>query len=130
MSDVSAAAVLAVIYARNLGQVVEFYRRTLSLPVTQKEDAYVILGDGRFEVAVVDMVCDGAAAVAPVQRREHAAIKPSFLIDDLARVRLEVEAPGGTLKPPSAVWPWRGQLHLDGTDPEGNVVQFRQREPG
>lgn len=25
-----------------------------------------------------------------------------------------------------AAWPWRGHLHLDGWDPEGNVFQLRQ----
>ncbi len=37
---------------------------------------------------------------------------------------------GGGLAAPGAVWSWRGHVHLDGWDPEGNVFQLRQAELG
>ena len=61
----------------------------------------------------------------PPERREATPIKCSFLVDDLARVRTEAEATGGGLLPDEQAWEWQGQRHLDGFDPEGNVVQFR-----
>jgi hypothetical protein len=39
-----------------------------------------------------------------------------------------VAANGGRLKPPEAQWRFRGTTVLDGWDPEGNVVQLRQRD--
>lgn len=35
-------------------------------------------------------------------------------------------ATGGQIKPPEAEWRFRGQVIVDGLDPEGNVLQFRQ----
>jgi hypothetical protein len=63
----------------------------------------------------------------PPVRREETPIKCSFLVGDLARVRAEAEETGGGLLPDEQAWDWRGQRHLDGFDPEGNVVQFRVR---
>ena len=34
---------------------------------------------------------------------------------------------GGAIKPPEAEWEARGFRAVDGHDPEGNVVQFRER---
>jgi hypothetical protein len=43
-----------------------------------------------------------------------------------ADVRRAVEATGGYLEPESAAWHFRGHTVLDGWDPEGNIVQFKQ----
>ncbi len=47
-------------------------------------------------------------------------------VDDVEAVRPVVARLGGGLAAPDAAWSWRGQLHLDGWDPEGNVFQLRQ----
>ncbi len=65
-------------------------------------------------------------SVPPVVR-DGTPIKCSFWVENLQHVKTEAEAAGGATKPVSAAWRWRGQLHLDGHDPEGNVVQFRTR---
>lgn len=59
--------------------------------------------------------------------REETPLKPSFLVDDLGAVVAAAASAGGGTKPVAAAWEWRGQLHLDGHDPEGNPVQFRTR---
>jgi catechol 2,3-dioxygenase-like lactoylglutathione lyase family enzyme len=61
--------------------------------------------------------------------REETPLKPSFLVDDLEAAVAAAAAAGGGTKPLHAAWGWRGQLHLDGHDPEGNPVQFRTRAP-
>jgi hypothetical protein len=60
--------------------------------------------------------------------REDTPFKPTFIVKDLAAVRAAVEATGGWLKPAEQAWHFRGTVVLDGHDPEGNVVQFKQRE--
>jgi hypothetical protein len=37
-----------------------------------------------------------------------------------------VAAAAGQLDPAGQAWDFRGRRHLDGLDPEGNVVQLRQ----
>lgn len=128
MSSDGAAPVLVVIYARDVARVAEFYSRTLSRPVTERSERYVLVGDGDAEVAVVRMpdglVAGHPTAIAP-RLREETPIKPSFLVEDLEEVIRATAASGGGTKSMNAVWSWRGQRHLDGHDPEGNPVQFR-----
>ncbi|HEY2346490.1 MAG TPA: VOC family protein [Xanthomonadaceae bacterium] len=131
MTSTPTAAVLTIVYAKDIARVAAFYRGTLSLPVLEEEAGFIVLGRDGLEIAIVRMSADAAARneiASPPRRREQTPIKPSFLVDDFERVRAEAIAAGGDAKPLAAAWSWRGQLHLDGHDPEGNVVQFRRRE--
>jgi hypothetical protein len=87
-------ALAVVVYAKDENRVAEFYRRTPSLEVSEREDT---------------------------------AVKASFLVDSFEAVREAAAATGGGLGPLEAAWTWRGSVHLDGHDHEGNVVQFRLR---
>jgi len=117
------------VYAQDIERVAEFYRRTLSRPVLEREPGFVVVGDASLEVAVVRMaeaLAKETPLSTPPRVRRDTALKASFLVADLEHARAEAEAAGGATKPVRAAWEWRGQLHLDGHDPEGNVVQFRQ----
>ena len=63
---------------------------------------------------------------SPPDVREETPFKPSFLVPSLEAVRAAAAAAAGQLKPAGSEWRFRGYVHLDGWDPEGNVVQFRQ----
>jgi hypothetical protein len=122
---------LVVIYAQDLARVAEFYQRTLSSPVVEQDTGFVVVGGTAVEVAIVQMPAALVAAnplTTPPRVREETPLKPSFLVDDLDHVIAMAAATGGGTTPISAAWRWRGQLHLDGHDPEGNPVQFRARE--
>lgn len=122
---------LVVIYAQDITRVAEFYKRTLSRPVVDQDAQFVVVGNTAVEVAIVQMPEALVAAnplATPPRVREETPLKPSFLVDDLDRVIAVAAATGGGTKSISAAWRWRGQLHLDGHDPEGNPVQFRARE--
>jgi predicted enzyme related to lactoylglutathione lyase len=126
------SASLIVIYAQDLARVAEFYTRTLSRPIVGRDVGYIVIGDSAVEVAIV-RTPDSLAAVNPIAKpprvREETPLKPSFLVDDLDDVVRAAVDTGGGVKPVTAAWRWRGQLHLDGHDPEGNPVQFRARAP-
>ena len=131
MSDPAPA--LVVIYVQDVVRVAAFYRDTLSRPIVSQEAGFAVVGDAALEVAVVRM--HEALAVAnpletPPRVRAETPLKPSFLVDDLVRVAAAAAAAGGGTKPSDAAWRWRGQLHLDGHDPEGNPLQFRVRDGG
>ena len=54
------------------------------------------------------------------------ALHHIFVVDDLEIVRAAAKANGGYLKPIKQAWRIRGFIVLDGSDPEGNVIQFKQ----
>jgi hypothetical protein len=65
--------------------------------------------------------------------REVPAAEPVRLtvggrVRDGEGLRAAATATGGGLDPLESAWSWRGMLHLNGFDPEGNVVQFRSEK--
>jgi len=101
----------------------------LALQVREWEDGFSVLAGAGIEISVIRMPVGLAAMVeitSPPQLREDTPLKPSFLVPSFEAVREAAEATGGGLKPAAAEWSWRGCAHLDGHDPEGNIVQFRR----
>ena len=122
------ASVSAVVYAKSLTVVSSFYEQTLQLERVEVEATHVLLSRDSTEVAIVQAPESSTASVALASLpslRTDTPLKLSFLVAGFARVREAARRTGGSLKPEEAAWSWRGCLHLDGSDPEGNVVQFR-----
>jgi predicted enzyme related to lactoylglutathione lyase len=122
-------SVHVVVYAGDLEQLGKFYESALGLTVTETDRRYVVLQGHGYELSVVAMPSDLAAAIqlqSPPTPLEETPIKVSFLVPAIEQCRRVIAAAGGYLKPVEAMWEWRGQLHLDGVDPEGNVFQLRQ----
>lgn len=130
MSTSAPAPILSVVYAKDILKVAAFYQRTLSLSVLEQESNFIVVGNAAHEIAVVRMANSIAAKThvsSPPDLREGTPIKCSFWVENLQHVKAEAEAAGGATRPITSAWSWRGQLHLDGNDPEGNIVQFRTR---
>lgn len=118
---------LTVIYASDLDRVATFYERTLEVSRLEQEDGFIVVGSSSFEIAVVRMSGRPGSSETPssLHVRAETPLKGSYLVSSLARAIAAAEASGGSLKPVESAWSWRGQLHLDGHDPEGNVMQIR-----
>ncbi|WP_369935417.1 VOC family protein [Xanthomonas tesorieronis] len=131
MSASNPVHALTVVYARNIERVAEFYRKTLSLELVEQDDAFVVVGSPHYQIAVVRIAADRAPAPVPgpLHLRTATPIKGSFLVENLEHARSAAESCGGGFKPLASAWRWRDQLHLDGHDPEGNVVQVRALVP-
>ena len=118
-----------VVFAKDKPRVSAFYRQTLGLEVRESDTSYDLLqGDG-IEVTVHAIPAEFAKDIAianPPMPREETPFKPTFVVADLAAVRREAAATGGHLNPESAAWTLGSLVVLDGWDPEGNIVQFRQ----
>lgn len=130
MQEHASRAVTLVIYAKDLKRLANFYESVLRLAREEEEDDFVLLGSKSVDLAIVQApstVSELISVQSPPQVRSETPIKPSFAVSDLESVRSAVEAAGGDLKPAAATWTWRGALHLDGWDPEGNVFQLRQQ---
>ncbi len=120
-----------VVFAKNKQRVSAFYQQTLGLSVEQSDSAHDLLRGPGLEVVVHTIprkVAAGITIATPPQPREQTPLKPTFVVPSLADVRRAAEATGGYLKPEAGAWHFRGHCVLDGWDPEGNIVQFKQAE--
>lgn len=120
----------AVIYAKDIRRVSRFYEQVAGLRVTHAEDDHVVLESTGFQlvlVAVPERLAASIELTDPPRPREDTAIKPVFVVADLAAARDRAPALGGQLLPPEREWRFQGMRVCDGHDPEGNVVQFRER---
>ena len=120
-----------VVFAKNKKRVSTFYRQTLGLVAVEEQPSHDVLQGPGVEIVVHAIPRKYAAMISiskPPLVREASAMKPTFVVDSLERVRAATEATGGGLKPLAGAWHIRGAIVLDGHDPEGNVVQFKQNE--
>lgn len=124
-----AHALTATVYAKDARRLAAFYAEALRLARVEEGASFVVLASDAVELAVVQAppaVADAIVVTEPPVLREETPIKLSFLVQDIEGVRPTVVRLGGGLAAPEAGWSWRGHVHLDGWDPEGNVFQLRQ----
>ncbi len=118
-----------VIYAKDKARVSAFYRETLGLHTTEAQPSHDLLQGPGVEL-VIHAIPEAYAAditiTLPPQAREDTPFKPAFAVASLDAVRMAATACGGFLNPPDRAWQLHGATVLDGWDPEGNVVQFKQ----
>jgi predicted enzyme related to lactoylglutathione lyase len=120
-----------VVFAKNKKRVSAFYQQTLGLTIEESDTSHDLLRGHVYEVVVHTIPRKYAAGITiqkPPLPREDTPFKPTFVVPSLTEVRRAVEATGGYLKPEAEAWHFRGHTVLDGWDPEGNVVQFKQAE--
>ena len=120
-----------VVFAKNKKRVSAFYQQTLGLAVEESDASHDLLRGHGYEVVVHTIprkIAAGITIAEPPEPREETAFKPTFVVGSLTQVRRAVEATGGYLKPESGAWRFRGHVVIDGWDPEGNIVQFKQAE--
>ncbi len=118
-----------VVFAKNKKRVSTFYQRALGLKAVERAPGYDVLQNRDIEIVVHAIPRAFAADIVitkPPALREDSAFKPAFFVADLNAVWEAARATGGSLKPLEAAWVMRGVTVLDGCDPEGNVVQFKQ----
>lgn len=118
-----------VIFAKNKKRVGAFYQQTLGLLLVEDVASHQLLQSDVIELVIHAIPRKYAADIKisrPPVVREDTPFKPAFFVPDLEVVRLAAKATGGGLKPRDAAWQIRGATVLDGWDPEGNVVQFKQ----
>ncbi len=118
-----------VVFAKNKKQVSAFYQRALGLEAVVVEPTHDLLQGPGIELVIHAIPQKAAVEITitePPQIRGNAVFKPAFFVTDLDAVREAAGQTGGYLKPNAAAWHIRGATVLDGWDPEGNVVQFKQ----
>lgn len=120
-----------VVFAKNKKRVSAFYQETLRLKVKESEPSHDLLVGQGYEIVVHTIPRRYSAKIKiarPPVPREDIPLKPTFVVRGLKAVRQAAEATGGYLKPEAGAWHFRGCTVLDGWDPEGNIVQFKERD--
>lgn len=120
----------AVLYAKDIAKVGHFYANVAGLRLAHEEQDHLVLESDAFQLVVVAIPGKRAASIhiaEPPQRRENTAIKLVFPVASLAAARAAAASHGGQLNSTSREWVFQDTRVCDGHDPEGNVVQFRER---
>ena len=122
----------AVVYAKDIARVSQFYSHVVGLPITLRETEFVVLQSLTFQLVVVAVPSEIAAQITietPPVRREDTAVKLCFSVSSIEAAREEAAMWGGQLNGSEREWEFQGSHVCDGHDPEGNVIQVRARVP-
>lgn len=120
-----------VLFAKNKEKVSSFYQQALGLKLEESDKTHdLLVGHGQEVVvhAISKAYADSIEIATPPVPRDDTPMKPTFVVEDLEVVHAAAKATGGHLKPLKQAWHFRGFVVLDGWDPEGNIVQFKQLE--
>jgi catechol 2,3-dioxygenase-like lactoylglutathione lyase family enzyme len=119
----------AVLFAKKLDQIANFYSSVLGLREANRDDDHILLESPGFQLVVhrIPGHAESLLEVAePAARRASAAFKPVFFVQSLENVRTMAKTHGGTMESRDQQWSFNGVAVCDGVDPEGNVIQFRE----
>lgn len=119
----------ALVFAKDLQRLAQFYGAVADLPVTAGDDRFCVLGDGPGRLVIHQIppeFADQIEITSPPQKREDTPIKLVLAVDDIATARARATDCGGTLLPPDREWMFGEARVCDGVDPEGNVFQVQQ----
>jgi predicted enzyme related to lactoylglutathione lyase len=120
----------AVLYAKDVVQVSSFYAGVLGLEVADSQADRTVLESPTFQLVVhaipEDIARSIEVAIPPI-RRTDTPIKLVFYVENISATRIAAARLGGELNSPESEWEFQGDRICDGHDPEGNVLQFREK---
>jgi len=119
----------AVLYAKDLERLVEFYSAVAGLDVQSAQKAFAVLGREPSRLVIVRIpkhIADSIDISTPPERREETPVKLVFSVDDIAAARTRAAERGGAVNAVEHEWEFVGAKVCDGHDAEGNVFQIRQ----
>jgi predicted enzyme related to lactoylglutathione lyase len=117
-----------VIFSGDHQRLAKFYEAMTGLAVHFMDDNITVLGSETFELVIHSLSGEPATSEPPSVRKDS-YIKPFFPVTTLSEAREKAAALGGQLRPRSEEWTARGFRACDATDPDGNVIQFREDAP-
>ncbi len=117
----------AVLYVKGLDRMRSFYEACFQMEVADDAHEYCVLESDSLTLSLVKMPEQIAATIVvsvPPARREEVPIKLVFMVESIDVLRTLFAEFGGAVDPTTSQWEFRGGIHCDGVDPEGNVVQL------
>jgi predicted enzyme related to lactoylglutathione lyase len=122
----------AVIYVKDLRRMRFFYQTAFRMVAVEWSDDYCVLESEALTMSLVaapDRIAAGITLSDPPTRRERVPIKLVFGVDSIEDLRPVLAELGGSVDSSQTQWSFRGGIHCDGVDPEGNVLQLVQPIP-
>lgn len=120
----------AVLYVKDVAQVSAFYSGVLGFEVADSQADHMVLESPTFQLVVhaipEDIAISIEIAIPPI-RRTDTPIKLIFCVENISATRTVALRLGGELNSPESEWEFQGYRICDGHDPEGNVLQFREK---
>ena len=119
----------AVLYAKDLGRLVEFYSSVAGIEPQALEKGFAVLGAGPSQFVIVripERIADEIEIATPPELREATPLKLVFSVEDIAHARERAAGLGGEVYAVEHEWEFEGARVCDGHDPEGNIFQLRQ----
>lgn len=118
-----------VIFAKDIQRTSAFYQSVLAMSVVEKASSHEVITNDSLELVIHGIpkkIANDIVIEDPPILRSATAMKPAFVVDSLNRVKQASKDNGGGVNPDSKIWNIRGARVLDGWDPEGNVIQFKE----
>jgi predicted enzyme related to lactoylglutathione lyase len=119
----------AVLYAKDLGRLVEFYSAVAGIEPQAIEKSFAVLGAVPSQFVIVRVphrIADEIEIATPPELREANPLKLVFAVQDIAHGRERAAELGGAVNAVEREWEFDGARVCDGHDPEGNIFQLRQ----
>ena len=119
----------AVLYAKDLRRLVDFYAAVAGLQVQSMEDGFAVLGAQPSRLVIVRVPSHIANTIeieTPPVQREDTPIKLVFGVADFAAARQSALDRGGAVNGVEREWSFGDAGVCDGRDPEGNIFQLRR----
>jgi catechol 2,3-dioxygenase-like lactoylglutathione lyase family enzyme len=120
----------AVLFVNDVARMTAFYSAVVPMERVYDDAQHAVLRSGTFELVVHALpaeVVNAWPVAVPPALREDSYVKLAFTVRSLDLVRERIVDLGGTLRAQDAEFLARGYRVCDGSDPEGNVIQFRER---
>ena len=117
----------AVLYVKNLRRMQAFYATCFKMDVVDEDAEYCVLESESLTLSLVAVPKRIAAAIhpsVPPPRRAEVPVKLAFAVASIIVLRPIVAELGGSVDPTNTQWEFRDSIHVDGVDPEGNVIQL------
>ena len=119
----------AVLYAKDLDRLVEFYASVAGIEPQTTEKGFAILGSRTSQFVILRIprrIADAINIATPPELREDTPLKLVFGVENIAHARERAAALGGAMNAVERKWEFEGAKVCDGHDPEGNIFQLRQ----
>lgn len=117
----------ALIYAKDLERLSNFYQTLLSMQLLSADAAHHVIESADFQLvihAIPPHIADTFTIATPPVPREEQAIKLFFTVASLAHSEVVAASLGGALFGPEYAGP--GFRVRNAYDPEGNILQVRE----
>ncbi len=122
-----------VVFVSDVARVAAFYRALADMVEVQAGDGHVVLEVAGLELVIHSLSNEPSPVREPDGRphvREDSYLKLCLPVESIAGARAAAARFGGSIRAPEFEWEGRGFRACDGHDPEGNVIQVRERAAG